>query len=392
MKQARSARLSVLISGVILFAGCARGTAPDVKAANLPVVGVAEATYGNLAQKLVLTAEFKPYQEVDVHAKVAGYVKSIRVDVGDRVRQGELLAVLDIPELQDEEVQANATLQERESELERTRSAYQAAHLEYSRLQEVVKSKPGLVAQQEVDNAMAKDQISGAQVSSADHDVEVARAAHKRLETLYAYSKIIAPFDGVITKRYADTGAMIQAGTSSDSQSKPLVRVSQNSLLRLIVPVSESAVPRIHVNTPVEVTVPALKKKITGKVARFADTLDLATRTMSTEIDVPNPQLELIPGMYAEATITLDQRQHVLTVPVEAIAHQGNEAKVYVVGSEGAIEEHTVQVGIETATTVEITAGLKLNDLVVVSGRGQLHSGEQVTPKKIALPSTQPES
>lgn len=382
--------LGLLISAGCLITGCARARV-DAEASELPVVAVAKVTPGDLDQKLTLTAEFKPYQEVDVHAKVAGYIRTIRVDVGDRVKLGELLATLEIPELQDEVEQANATIRQREAELARSRSAHQVAHLAYTRLEEVVKVKPDLVAQQEVDDAFAKDQTTDAQVSSAEHNVEAASDARKRLQTMYAYSTISAPFTGVITKRYADTGAMIQAGTSSASQSMPVVRVSQNDLLRLIVPVPESAVPRIHLGTSVQVRVPALNKTIEGKVARFADTLDLDTRTMDTEIDVSNPKLEMVPGMYAEATVILEHRPNVLTVPVQALDHNGGKVQVYVVGSDGSVQERTVQVGLENPSKVEIASGLKADELVIVSSRGQLRPGERVKPKSLDPTSPQQE-
>lgn len=376
----------------------ARASQPDESALHraaetgIPVVGVSPAIYGDLSQEIVLTAEFRPYQQVDLHAKIAGYVRNIRVDVGDHVNKGELLATLEIPELQDEIQQADARVRQGEAELQRMQSTHEAAHLACSRLQDVVKFQPDLVAQQEVDDALAKDRVAEAQVASAQQNLEFAKADRSKLQTMYAYSNIVAPFTGVVTKRFADTGAMIQAGTASQTQAMPVVTLSQNDLLRLVIPVPESAVPRIHLGTPVEIRVPSLNRKIEGKVVRFADSLDLDTRTMNTEIDVPNAKLELVPGMYAEATIVLDQHKNVLTVPVEAVDHHGKEAQVYVVGPDGAVHEQVIQTGLESPSKIEILSGLKVNDLVVVGGRGQLRPGEKVKPKRIQLPTVQQES
>jgi len=395
MKRSHCVSICVVVlclSATFFASGCGRSQAATSVSSEDPVVGVSPVLYGDLSRKIVLTAEFRPYQQVDLHAKVAGYVRMIRVDIGDRVKKGELLATLEIPELQDEIQQADATVRQDQAELKRARAAHAVAHLACTRLQGVDKAKPGLVAQQEIDDATGKDLVTEAQVSAAQQQLEVAQANLSKLQTMYAYSNIVAPFTGVVTQRFADTGSLIQAGTASDTQTMPLVTLSQNDLLRLIVPVPESAVPDIHLGTPVIVHVAALNATIQGKVVRFADTLDLNTRTMNTEIDVPNPNLKLVPGMYAEATITLAQHNNVLTVPVEAVDHHGNTAQVYRVGQDGVIQEQTIQTGLETPGQVEVDSGLKVNDLVVISGRGQLRPGEKVKVKRIQMPAMQQES
>src|ERR1051325_961725 len=138
------------------------------------------------------------------------------------------------------------------------------------------------------------------------------------------YTRVTAPFAGVITKRYADTGSMIQAGTASQTQAMPVVKLSENSRLRLILPVPESAVPTVHIGQRVEVRVPTLKRSFPGRVARFAEKLSMSTRTMDTEVDVDNPTLLLIPGMYAEVNLTLDHRSRTLAVPVLAVDREGD--------------------------------------------------------------------
>ena len=401
MKRVRSlcfcAGAFTAVAAVGLLSGCAQSPAESSEAATekTPTVSVATAMRRDLSRNLTLTAEFRPYQEVDLHAKVAGYVKTITVDIGDRVKQGQLLATLEVPEIQDELKQAEASVRQSHAELtraqndeEQAESAHEVAHLAYTRLGAVIKQRPNLVAQQEIDDAMGRDHVSEARVSAAKAAViaaqerlEVARANRSRLRTLVAYSQISAPFSGVITKRYADPGAMIQAGTSSQTQTMPVVRLSENSRLRLIVPVPESAVPRIKLGAPVEVHVPSLHKKIEGKVTRFAGTLDLQTRTMETEIDVANPRLELVPGMYAEASITLERKDKVLTVPVQALDHHDGKSEVYRVNAEGRIEVLPVVTGLEDPSQVEIVQGLKENDKVIVSGRGQLRANEKVLPK-----------
>ena len=334
-----------------------------------------------------------------MHAKVAGYVKSISVDVGDRVSAGQLLAVLEMPELQDDMVTDEASVahsQEEvtraQSDLVRAESVHEIAHLSATRLASVMKQRPNLVAQQDIDEAQGRDRTAQAQVATAkaaiaaaQGQLAMARAGQNKTKTLFAYARITAPFAGVITHRYADTGAMIQAGTASQSQAMPLVRLSQNSLLRLIIQVPESAVARIHLGAPVDVKVQALNRNFQGKVARFAEKLNLDTRTMETEVDVPNASLELVPGMYAYASITIDNAHDVVLAPVQAIDHKDNKTTVLVAGADGTLELRLVTVGLESPDRVEVRSGLRPGDLAVIGSRAQLKPGATVTPKVTEL-------
>jgi len=200
---------------------CTRPAKTAVRAdSEMPSVSVARVQRQDLQRDLVLSAEFRPYEEVDLHAKIAGYLKDIRVDVGDHVQAGQLIAILEIPEMADEDAQAEATRKRSEaelvhaqSELMRDQSAHEAAHLNFQRLDDVMKVRPALVARQEIDNAMAKDREAEAQVDSAkaaitaaEQQIRVAQAAEQRIHTLQAYQRITAPFAGVISKRVR-TGA-----------------------------------------------------------------------------------------------------------------------------------------------------------------------------------------
>jgi RND family efflux transporter MFP subunit len=365
----------------------------------------------DLSKNVVLTAEFRPFQEIDVMAKVSGYVKQIRVDVGDRVGQNQLLAILEIPEMADDLARAKAAVdrssaevRRAEDEIKRAESAHEIAHLSYERLAEVSRKRPGLVAQQEIDDAHSKDLGAEAQLAAAKSNraaalqqVDVNKAELAKVNTMYDYTRVTAPFAGVITKRYADTGSMIQAGTASQTQAMPLVRLSQNSLLRLTLPVPESVVPTIHVGQQVAVTVPSLNRTFPGKVARFAGKLQLATRTMDTEVDVPNSNLVLIPGMYAEVTLTLSKRDDALSVPLSAVYGAGSSDEpspaeqssssaaasgmVMLVNPDQRVDVRKVALGIETADLVEVRSGLKEGDLVIVGNRASLQPGQQVNPK-----------
>jgi RND family efflux transporter MFP subunit len=356
-----------------------------------PSVSVVKASLGDLSRDIVLTAEFKPFQSIDVMAKVAGYVKSINVDVGSRVQAGQVLATLEIPEMANDLARAKATLERSQAqvttardELKRTQSVKDIAHLSYSRLEGVSKARPGLVAQQEIDDAQSKDQVADAQIASAqsslvaaEQQVHVSDAELARVNTMFNYTRVTAPFAGVITKRYADTGSMIQAGTASQTQAMPVVQLAENTLLRLILPVPESAVATVHVGQQVEVRVPTLRRSFSGKVSRFADSLALDTRTMHTEVDVPNPDWLLIPGMYAEVHLGLDRREHVVTIPITAV-HDGT---AYVIAADNHVEIRQIETGLQTADRVEVRSGLKENEMVVVGSTAGLRAGAIVTPK-----------
>jgi RND family efflux transporter MFP subunit len=177
---------------------------------------------------------------------------------------------------------------------------------------------------------------------------------------------------------------MIQAGTSSQSQAMPVVRLSQNDKLRLVIPVPESAVSRIHLGGQVSVAVQSLHKTVTGAVARFADRLDTDTRTMRVEVDVPNPDLTLVPGMYADATLVLDQVKGAIVAPVQALDRTADGARVFVVGRDGKLEVRTVQLGLESDDRIAVTRGLSDGEMVVVGSRAQLKTGEVVAPKVVA--------
>ena len=198
------------------------------------------------------------------------------------------------------------------------------------------------------------------------------------------YTNIIAPFNGVVTKRYADTGALVQAGTASSTQAMPVVRVAETDVLRLILPVPESAVPQVHLGSTVQVRVPALNRTFEGKVARFADAVDEETRTMHTEVDVKNTNRSLVQGMYAEISLVLNHKDAALTVPLQAVVRNGSEATVLVVNAQNRLEERRIQLGLEGNDRVEVLSGLKEGDRVLIGSRSEFRVGDQVEPKPIA--------
>jgi RND family efflux transporter MFP subunit len=378
-------------------ANSAKGTSADPGGITAAVQRVQR---GALEDSLVISGAFKAFQEVDIHAKVSGYIRSISVDVGDRVKEGQTIAVLEIPELAAQLAGAGAAMRRSqeeihraESDVERAKSAHNAAHAGYDRLKQASEQRAGLVAQQEVDDSQAKDLESEAQVSSARSALNAARQAYEvavasqnQYRALATYARIVAPFAGIVTQRLADTGALVAAGTTSSAQSIPIVKLSQVSKLRLVLPIPESMAGQIHLGDPVRVHVQALNKDIVGKVSRFAGELDPQTRTMETEIDFDNRDGILLPGMYAETVLQLSERKDVLTIPLEAVSQNNSGATVLALNSSNVVEERKVQLGLQSKGRAEVLSGLKENELVIVGNRSQFREGEKVIPQEVQLP------
>jgi RND family efflux transporter MFP subunit len=363
--------------------------APEPAAARVSVV-----ERGSVSHVLALAGQFQPYQVIDVHPKVSGFIRSIKVDIGDRVRQGQTLAVLEVPELQAQLEGTVAQVSRSKDEITRAQhevaaaeARYSALHANNERLQQAAKAQPGLVAQQELDDASSKDLSAGAQVdaakaalSAAQGGAEVARADNRRVGAMENYTNVVAPIDGVITWRYADTGALIQSGTDSNSQALPIVKLAQSGLLRLRMPVPEDAVRYVKVGDALRVRVDALERSFTGKVVRFTRDVNFETRTMETEVDVENKDLSIDPGMYANTQLQLNHADNVLTIPVEALLLRDNKDLVYVLDNSSHVHPRMVEVGLKGSRLAEIRSGLAEGDRVIVGGQEKYYEGERVTP------------
>jgi RND family efflux transporter MFP subunit len=392
--------LFILVAGSFAVWRWVARTSTEADDRNHPVLttaAVAVVKRQDLGDTLTVSGAFKPFQDIDVHAKVAGYIRTIYVDVGDHVKEGQTLAVLEIPELAAELAGTDAAvraaqeqIRRSQGDLDRSQSTHAAAHSAYHRLKQAADTQPGLVAQQEVDDSQAKDLGAEAQVASAEAELsaarqqlEVAQDKQKQYAALSDYTRISAPFAGVITVRYADTGSLIAAGTSSSTQSMPVVRLAQISVLRLVLQIPESVAPQIHVGGSIKVHVQALNKDYEGRVSRFADSLDQQTRTMETEVDFVNTDGKLIPGMFCETYFVHDKKENVLTIPIEAINRDGDNTSVFVVDSQNVVRSRPVKLGQEGATQTEVLSGLSEGERVIDGNLGSFTPGQRVLPKVI---------
>lgn len=392
--------LSVIAVCFLTFwvSGCGHTDTADSAAQAPPAAVVAAASRSPLRNTLNVAGEFLPMQEVELHAKVAGYIRRINVDIGDRVKTGQVLATLDIPELTAQVEGADAGVRQSQEEITRAKSEVQRAEASYSafhsaatRLQQASDARPGLIAGQELDDALAKDREAAAQVDSAksalsatEQRLGVSRADRQHYSAMADYSRIVAPFNGVVTWRYADTGSLIQAGTSN-AGSAPVVKVAQVNTLRLRLPVPEALSSFVKVGDPATIHVQALGKTLSRPVTRSTGSLDSATRTMQVEIDVSNADGKLSPGMYADVSLEIYSSADALSVPVNAVDRSTSQPFVLVVNSAGRVERHPVHIGISTADRVQILDGIREGDGVIIANLSSFSDGQIVTPKHSAL-------
>jgi RND family efflux transporter MFP subunit len=400
---ASSALLAMVLAGFIATRMRSSHAHAAATAESLaPRAAVAIVKREPVSNTLEVAGEFLPYQQIEVHGKVSGYIKKIFVDIGDRVHEGQTLAILEVPELDAQVQSAEASVRHNseeisraEEEVSRAKASHEALHAASTRLQQAAATRPGLVAQQEIDDAVAKDRSSEAQVaaaqaalSAAREQLAVARANRAQVTALLEYSHITAPFDGIVTWRYADTGALVQAGTSN-TNAQPVVKLSEVDILRLRIPVPESVASLVHDGEPADVTVQATKEHFVGTVIRFTDSLDRSTRSMQVEVDVANKDYKLEPGMYANVVLQIEHRPDALTIPVQAVTRGNGKASVLLVNAHNRVEHRQILTGIEEPSRVEVLSGLNQGDRVIIGNLASFQEGELVNPKLSKLGSAQ---
>ncbi len=377
-------------------AGCGSSghSSASVSADAPPPAAVVQVRRAPLSNTLSIAGEFLPYQEVELHAKVAGYIRNINVDIGDHVHKGQVLAVLEIPELVAQLQAAAAGVRHSQEEISRAQNDvsraeadHAALHAGATRLRQASEARPGLIAEQELDDATAKDRSAEAQVDAAKsalaasrQQLEVSQADQQHYAALSEFSRITAPFDGVVTWRYADTGSLIQAGTSNIS-SLPVVKLSQVNVLRLRIPVPESLAASVHDGEPADIRVKATDERFSGKVIRSTDSLDRSTRTMQVEVDVPNQDYKLTPGMYADVSLRVQNDPNALTLPLQAINRGEDKTTVLLVDSQNHVEEREIRTGIEGSDRIQVLSGLTEGDRVIVGNLSKYRPGQHVDPK-----------
>ncbi len=346
----KASLLARALGGALLLA-----TAGNVDCAEVPKtleVKVAKPARGEIVRYVRLPGNIRANQQATLYAKVAGYLKSIKVDKGDRVEAGEALGEIEVPELQADlaKYQAEATV----------------AELDCDRISAAQKKAPDLVMPQSVDEARAR--------------LEVARANLERTRTLLGYAKIAAPFAGIVTGRFVDPGAFIPAATSgSAAQTAAIVTIADFNTVRAQVALPEVEASLAKVGQPVKLTVEGLAgKTFDAKISRFTYALDDATRTMLVEADLPNPDLLLRPSMYATVRVGVDKHKDALLIPAEALVME--KANAFAFTAEGGkAKKMAIQIGFNDGANVEVTSGLTGNEQVILTGKLTLADGTPIS-------------
>jgi RND family efflux transporter MFP subunit len=292
--------------------------------------------------------------------------------------------------------QAKDNLLRAQHEIERAEAVHTALQADYERLLQTSKAQPGLIAQQELDDAQSKALSSESQVdeakaaaSAAQQQAEVAHTDNDRVQAMQNYTNVVAPLDGVIVWRYADTGALIQSGTNSNEQDIPIVRLSQSGLLRLRMPIPEDDVQYVHVGDTMQIRVDAIGRSFTGKIVRFTRDVNFETRTMETEVDVDNQDLSIDPGMYANTELQLARENNVTTIPVEALVLKESQEAVYALDANNRVHIRNVEIGLRGSTLAEVKSGLEPGERVILGGQENYTEGEQVSPILTQAPASE---
>ncbi|MBI1940491.1 MAG: efflux RND transporter periplasmic adaptor subunit [Acidobacteria bacterium] len=352
----------------------AQSSAAEARARRVTVI---EPLRRAAVRSITLPATVEAFEKATLYAKVAGYLQWIKVDRGDRVRKGEVLALLAIPEMEKEYRSAQAAVLEADAAAERAQADAALKELTYKRLASVRESQADVISEQEVDEARARAEVAHGEVKFARAKIERLRAEAERIEALMDYARIKSPYDGIITERFVDPGNLIQNAAAS-RDSAPIVTVMDMDRVRVFVDVPEPDVAEVDRGDPVEVEFDGLVGKIfRAAVTRFATALSPGTRTMRVEIDLPNPNHLIRPGMYGRATLRLAEQAEALFLPAESLRVDAEGNKFVLVVQDGRVRKVAVETGLDDGKLIQVK-GLTGGEQVVLASPGALEEGAAV--------------
>src|SRR5258706_2494308 len=346
-----------------------------------------------VARHVQTNASLEAFEQTDLFAKVSGYLTEVRVDIGDHVKAGQVLSVIDIPEMGKELAEAKAQLESKRKALETALREVEHHKADVTLQDATLKRQEVLfeghaITDQTLDEVRAKTQIAGADLGVAEANrafaaaqVDLGAATVEKIKTLLGYAQIVAPFDGVVARRLVNRGDLVQAATST--RTTPLFTVQRIDTIRVFCDVPENDVPHLQIGDPAIVKPAGFDgQPFIGKVTRFSLRLDPETRNMRTEIDLPNPEERLYPGTYAEVSLEMNRRPDALTVPTTAVGSDDDGNFVYTI-TDHRITRLAVKTGLTDNGRIEVTAGLSDETPVVVSTKGAPPLRTAVQPQKV---------
>jgi membrane fusion protein, multidrug efflux system len=345
-----------------------------------PMIEVVKVIERPLDVTLSLPGELNPYQTVALYARVTGFVKSIRVDRGSRVRAGEQIAVLDAPELGAQKSEARSKAQSAEAQLAAIRSKAEADASTFDKLK-AASATPGVVAGNDLVQAQKAVEADHGQIAAAQQNVEAARQALESVGDTEAYLRITAPFAGVVTERNVHPGALV-GPTGGPGASVPIVRIVESNRLRLVIPVPEAYTAGLTTGTALSFSVAAYPgQTFSGTVSRVSQSVDVGTRTMAVELDVNNADGRLAPGTFCQVRWPVRRTAPSLLVPSGSVANTTGRTFVIRV-REGRTEWIDVKTGLTSGPLVEVFGDLKAGDEIANHGTDEIRAGAQVQVKQ----------
>lgn len=350
----------------------------DANPVVLEHVRVKKVSRQTVYRTLTLPGEVFPYQQASLYAMVAGYLEEIRYDKGDYVKKGDLIAKIAVPELETELQRNAAELKQYKAALGRDQANLNLKKLIYTRLSNIQDKNPDMVSVEQVDEAEGGYEVARAELELTKAMIDVAQANYQKTKTLLAYSEIRAPYDGIITARWVDPGALIQAATTSQKEVFPIVHIMDIDNVRIQFYVPETDVPFIKEGNRISLNLRNPSgKPFEGQITRFARALKGETRSMLAEVEIHNKEHQLKAGMYTIVTVTLEEHHNTITVPAEVVITEKEKYYVYTVEND-IVKKLPVRTGIDDGIQVEILEGLTGEEMVIVAGKGLVSEGDKV--------------
>src|ERR1700716_3791963 len=392
--------VGVGVAGIVAGRHLAASPSPvnSTRADSPPRVEVVLPRRATVAQRLQTNASLEAFEEADLFAKISGYLSDVRVDIGDHVKAGQVLAMIDVPEMVQELAEAKAQFESRQSALESARrqldhnKATVALQSALAKDREQLGEGRGFISDRTLDEVHANAEIAKADLGVAEanralaaNQIDVAAATVEKIKTLLAYTQIVAPFDGVVARRQVNRGDLVQAATATRTtpSAGSLFTVQRIDTIRVFCDVPENDVPHLHFGDPAIVKPAGFDgQAFIGKVTRFSLRLDPETRNMRTEIDLPNLNERLYPGTYAEVSLEMNRRPDALTVPTAAVGSDGDDNFVYAI-TDNRFTRLAVKTGLTDNGRMEVTAGLLEETQVVASIKGAPPPGTAIQPQMV---------